>query len=60
MHKSDKKAQTEIVNAMVDLYLERGAMTDTDLIRAGFSQEQVTTCSPLAAARIRETEAIAA
>lgn len=60
MHKSNKKQQNIIVNEMVDIHRERGSQTKEDLIRAGYSSDQVDTCAPLAAQRIAELDRQAA
>ncbi|MCC2608363.1 hypothetical protein [Neorhizobium petrolearium] len=49
-----------IETEMFDLYRERGAMTDADLIRAGFTQEEIAAHAPKVAARIREAGQAAA
>lgn len=56
MHKSRKTIARDIAGEMFDVYLERGSMTNDDLIRAGFSQEEITTCAPRVAERIRHAE----
>lgn len=56
MSTPDKKTQKVIVNEMVNIHRERGAQTTDDLIRAGYSTEQISTCGPIAAQRIAELE----
>ena len=56
MQKSRKTAARDIEAEMFDVYLERGSMTKVDLIRAGFSDEEIDTYTPLVAERIRRAE----
>lgn len=60
MRNNDKKAQSNIVRELVDLHRECGSQTKTDLIRAGYSPEQIDICAPLAAQRIAELDRLAA
>ncbi|MGM5087563.1 hypothetical protein E0H64_17850 [Rhizobium leguminosarum bv. viciae] len=50
----------DIKAEMVDLFRERGAQTETDLIRAGFTKEQIETHAPGVAEQLRAQEFAAA
>lgn len=50
----------DIKTEMLDLYRERGAQTETDLIRAGFTKEQIETLAPAVAEQLRSDEFAAA
>jgi hypothetical protein len=60
MRKNDKSKQTAIVSELVNLHRECGSQTKTDLIRAGYSPEQIDICAPLAAQKIAELDRLAA
>lgn len=56
MAKTNKTTARDIENEMFDLYVERGPMTNVELLRAGYSQEQVDVHAPKVADRIRRAE----
>ena len=56
MSKISKAAALATENAMFDVYLERGSCTRDDLIRAGFSEEEIALHSPRVAERILKAE----
>ena len=60
MRKNDKNAQAVIVTELVNLHRECGSQTKGDLIRAGYSPEQIDICAPLAAQKIAEMDRLAA
>ncbi|MBY5709736.1 hypothetical protein [Rhizobium leguminosarum] len=55
--KSKSKAPVRnLKSEMLDLYRERGAQTETDLIRAGFTKEQIDALAPAVAEQLRAEE----
>jgi hypothetical protein len=50
----------DIKAEMLDLFRERGAQTETDLIRAGFTKEQIETHAPGVAEQLRAADFAAA
>lgn len=56
MTKPNKTADQRLEDEMFKLYEERGPMTDGDLLRAGYTTEQIARIGPRVAVRIRENE----
>ena len=53
MSKSPKAPPRDIEAEMFDLYFEHGSQTEKDLLRLGFTQEQIDTYGPKVAERLR-------
>lgn len=60
MHKTSKKTEARITADMFRLFEERGPQSETDLLAAGFTPEEIATCGPKVAQLIRERETAAA
>lgn len=52
MTKSPKSPARDIEAEMFDVFVERGSQTEKDLLRLGYTQEQIATYGPKVAQRL--------